>query len=148
MVSRYSLVIAVAKRAKELKEGAPRLVEIKSKNPITIALEEIARGKVTIVIPTQAEIEAASRRQELMPPQRPRAKAAAELLLVEDELDIEDEEREDNEDSELEKAPADESEELEESVEDDEDGDDEARPLDEIVGIPGEAELDSEENEE
>ena len=54
VTSRYSLVIAVSKRAKQLREGAPRLVESKSKNHITIALEEIAAGKVEVVIPTQA----------------------------------------------------------------------------------------------
>ena len=46
--SRYSLVIATAKRARQLKEGAPPLVETTSRNPISIALEEIMAGKVLL----------------------------------------------------------------------------------------------------
>ena len=45
--SRYSLVVLSAKRAKQIKEGAPPLIETLSTNPLTIALEEIAAGKVT-----------------------------------------------------------------------------------------------------
>ena len=46
--SRYSLVVLAAKRAKQIKEGSPVLIETASTNPLTIALEEIAAGKVTI----------------------------------------------------------------------------------------------------
>ncbi|MGO8670145.1 MAG: DNA-directed RNA polymerase subunit omega [Capsulimonadaceae bacterium] len=49
--SRYSLVVLAAKRAKQIKEGAPVLIETASTNPLTIALEEIAAGKVTIAQP-------------------------------------------------------------------------------------------------
>ena len=42
----YRLVILAAKRAKELAEGAPPLVETSSKKATTIALEEISQGKV------------------------------------------------------------------------------------------------------
>lgn len=45
--SRYTLVVLTAKRAKQIKEGAPILIETTSTNPITIALEEIAAGMVT-----------------------------------------------------------------------------------------------------
>ena len=44
--SRYSLVVLAAKRAKQLRDGAPKLIETASTNPITVALEEIAAGKV------------------------------------------------------------------------------------------------------
>ena len=47
--SRYSLVVLSAKRAKQLKEGAPVLIDTDSTNPLTIALEEIAAGKVTAI---------------------------------------------------------------------------------------------------
>ena len=47
--SRYSLVILAAKRAKQIKEGAPVLIDTLSTNPLTIALEEIAAGKVTAI---------------------------------------------------------------------------------------------------
>jgi DNA-directed RNA polymerase subunit omega len=50
--SKYSLVIAVSKRAKQLKEGAPRLIETRSRNHITIALEEIAAGMLNIGVAT------------------------------------------------------------------------------------------------
>lgn len=46
--SRYSLVVLAAKRAKQIKEGAPVLIDTESTNPLTIALEEIAAGKVTV----------------------------------------------------------------------------------------------------
>ena len=45
--SRYSLVVLSAKRAKQIKEGAPVLIETASTNPLTIALVEIAGGNVT-----------------------------------------------------------------------------------------------------
>lgn len=45
--SRYTLVVLAAKRAKQIKEGAPVLIDTASTNPLTIALEEIAAGKVT-----------------------------------------------------------------------------------------------------
>lgn len=59
--SRYALVMAAAKRARQLQEGAEKLVECEGDNPITIALKEIAVGKIKVIIPTQEEIEAAAR---------------------------------------------------------------------------------------
>lgn len=47
--NRYAIVVAVAKRARQLKSGAKPLVEIESKNPTTIALHEISAGLVTIM---------------------------------------------------------------------------------------------------
>jgi DNA-directed RNA polymerase omega subunit len=44
--NKYLLAMMVAKRAKELHEGAKSLVETKYKLPIKIALEEIKAGKV------------------------------------------------------------------------------------------------------
>jgi DNA-directed RNA polymerase subunit omega len=58
--SRYALVIAAAKRARQINnyhqqlgEGtfddfAPPLVESRSKNYLTMSLEEISEGKITI----------------------------------------------------------------------------------------------------
>jgi DNA-directed RNA polymerase subunit omega len=58
--SRYALVIAAAKRARQINnyhhqlgEGSfddfpPPLVESRSKNYLTIALEEIAQGKIKV----------------------------------------------------------------------------------------------------
>jgi DNA-directed RNA polymerase subunit omega len=47
--NRYTLVVLAAKRALQLKEGAPALIETTSANFLTIALQEIAAGKVTCV---------------------------------------------------------------------------------------------------
>jgi len=44
--NKYSLVIGVAKRARQLKEGHLPMVDVASTNPVTVALEEIAAGKV------------------------------------------------------------------------------------------------------
>lgn len=47
----YKLVILAARRALELNEGAPKLVETDLKHkPSTVALEEIAAGKVYLKI--------------------------------------------------------------------------------------------------
>jgi len=52
IASRYSLVVVAAKRAKQIKEGSPVLIDTASTNPLTIALEEIAAGKVSVAKPT------------------------------------------------------------------------------------------------
>jgi DNA-directed RNA polymerase subunit omega len=44
--NKYALVIATSKRARQLKEGHLPMVDIPSTNPVTVALEEIAAGKV------------------------------------------------------------------------------------------------------
>jgi DNA-directed RNA polymerase subunit omega len=45
----YKLVVAASKRALELAEGQPKLLEtVNSVKPSSIALEEIAAGKVKI----------------------------------------------------------------------------------------------------
>jgi DNA-directed RNA polymerase subunit omega len=49
--SRFDLVIAAAKRAGQLRDGAPPLIETTSRNSLTIALEEIAAGKVLLQSP-------------------------------------------------------------------------------------------------
>ncbi len=55
--SRYSLVCAVAKRARELAEGADRLVECPSDKEVTIAVNELHRKKVWISEAAEAEEE-------------------------------------------------------------------------------------------
>lgn len=80
ITSRYAMVIAVAKRAKQLREGAPRQVESKSRNPITVAIQEIAAGKLKIIYPTAEELEAAERGGAAAA--RPTAIETAELLKV------------------------------------------------------------------
>ena len=51
--NKYALVISVAKRARQLKEGQLPMVDIPSTNPVTVALEEIAAGKVRAEKPTE-----------------------------------------------------------------------------------------------
>ena len=49
--SKYSLVVLAAKRAKQIKSGAPPLIDTDSRNPLTIALEEIASGRIQCQVP-------------------------------------------------------------------------------------------------
>ncbi|MEA2554591.1 MAG: DNA-directed polymerase subunit omega [Fimbriimonadaceae bacterium] len=48
---KFVLSNLAAKRAKQLKEGAPPLVRIDSNHPLTIALAEIAAGKIKPIMP-------------------------------------------------------------------------------------------------
>jgi DNA-directed RNA polymerase subunit omega len=44
--SRYALTVLAGKRARDLRAGAPQLVNSDSSNPILVALQEILEGKV------------------------------------------------------------------------------------------------------
>lgn len=44
--SHYQLVIVAARRTKQLSEGAPKLIDIECSKPTTVALWEIAKGKI------------------------------------------------------------------------------------------------------
>ena len=44
--SRYTLVVAAAKRAREIIDGNPILTKVNSSKPVTIATYEIAEGKI------------------------------------------------------------------------------------------------------
>ena len=52
--SKYALVVAAAKRARELMDGAMPMVEAEGSKPLTIALEEIAEGRLEIILPPVA----------------------------------------------------------------------------------------------
>lgn len=52
--SRYSIVLATAKRARQLIEGATALVEDESKKPLSVAVEELYASKVKIVTDEQS----------------------------------------------------------------------------------------------
>ncbi|MDQ2986309.1 MAG: DNA-directed RNA polymerase subunit omega [Armatimonadota bacterium] len=54
--SRYVLTNLAAKRAKQIKDGAPPLVVTTSTHPLTIALEEIADGAIQAIF-REGEIE-------------------------------------------------------------------------------------------
>ena len=47
--SRYSIVIATARRARQIIDGAVPLVEVAYPKPLSIAVEELYRSKVKIV---------------------------------------------------------------------------------------------------
>ena len=52
----YKLILLASQRALELAEGAPRLIEYPSSDkPATMALEEIASGKVVLEINQKKE---------------------------------------------------------------------------------------------
>ncbi|MEN6371321.1 MAG: DNA-directed RNA polymerase subunit omega [Armatimonadota bacterium] len=63
--SRYTLVVLAAKRAKQLRDGASKLIETTSTNPLTIALEEIAAGKVIPEVASHDEVPARAIEPEL-----------------------------------------------------------------------------------
>ena len=44
--SKYTLVVAVAKRARQLVDGQPKLTKVESSKPVTIAINEIDEGKI------------------------------------------------------------------------------------------------------
>lgn len=47
--SRYTLVVATAKRARQLAEGAHKLTKCNSDKPVTIAINEINERKIAYV---------------------------------------------------------------------------------------------------
>ena len=47
--SRYSIVLATAKRARQIIAGATPLVTAANQKPLSLAVEELYRGKVKIV---------------------------------------------------------------------------------------------------
>lgn len=46
--SKFRLVIATAKRARQIANGSEKLTDIEDESPVTIAANEIAEGKVQI----------------------------------------------------------------------------------------------------
>lgn len=52
-LSRYSLVIATAKRAREIAEEAEENGEIIVEKPVSLALDDIIQGKIKIIEPEE-----------------------------------------------------------------------------------------------
>jgi len=44
--SKYTLVILAARRGRAIQAGAPKQIDSRSNKPVTIALEELAAGKL------------------------------------------------------------------------------------------------------
>lgn len=45
--SKYTLVVAAAKRARQLVDGDEKMVDVKTNKPVSIALFEINEGKIS-----------------------------------------------------------------------------------------------------
>jgi len=43
---RYTLVIMTSKRARQISTGSPVLTQVKEDSPVTLAVNEIAEGKI------------------------------------------------------------------------------------------------------
>jgi DNA-directed RNA polymerase subunit omega len=85
--SKYALVILAAKRARQLKDGARRLADSRSTNPLTVALEEIAEGAI---IPRIVEDATVAAHQAALKPNEPSLEdiiGAGPVLAIEPEPD-------------------------------------------------------------
>ena len=130
--SRFTVVVAAAKRAKQIKEGAPPLLNLPTRNPLTIALHEIAAGLVEIgpepiIVEPVAVATLAEPIGELAAPEvvealiAKSAAVAEDIISAGDDYDSElDEEIAEDLDEELEDEDEEEDEELEESETDEE----------------------------
>jgi DNA-directed RNA polymerase subunit omega len=85
--SKYALVILAAKRARQVKDGARRLTDSRSPNPITVALEEIGAGAI---IPRIVEDATVAAHQAALEPHEPSLEdiiGAGPVLAMEPEPD-------------------------------------------------------------
>lgn len=87
--SKYSLVVLAAKRAKQIKSGAPPLIPTSSKNPLTIALEEIAAGVILCQVADHDILPKTSQETEVA-----QLLAIPTVLADEDEAEIREDEQE------------------------------------------------------
>lgn len=55
--NRYSLVIATAKRARQIAKGAPVKTDVDERSVVTLAANEIAEGKIDIYEGNENELE-------------------------------------------------------------------------------------------
>lgn len=53
--SKYATVILAARRARQIVNGAPPLVETSASKPVSIALEELREGKLEYTFPDRPE---------------------------------------------------------------------------------------------
>lgn len=51
--NRYTLIVMVSKRARQIAAGRPVLTRVKSNKPVTLATNEVAEGKVTVEKPEE-----------------------------------------------------------------------------------------------
>ncbi len=62
--SRYSIVMATSKRARQIIAGDDALVESKGKKPLSVAVEELSQGKIKILGDEETEETAESAKDE------------------------------------------------------------------------------------
>ncbi len=55
--SRYSIVMATSKRARQIIDGEESFVESQSNKPLSVAIEELNRGKIKILGDEEEEYE-------------------------------------------------------------------------------------------
>ncbi len=135
--SRFTVVVAAAKRAKQIKDGAPPLISLPTRNALTIALHEIAAGLIQIGdAPPEPEPDAATpvveEISELAAPEVVEALLArAEDVEDEDIVEDTDDEDEGDEEEDLGEDLEEEEEELEDEEFDDSDADEDLEAGDE-----------------
>ena len=103
--NRYAIVVAVSKRARQLKEGAKPFVKIDSHNPTTIALYEIAAGYVEI-LDAAPEKEEEPEEPEVVEVAGDAERLSAVIQSLEEESQEEEEASEEAEETEGEEADA------------------------------------------
>lgn len=57
---KYALARALAERARQLQSGATPLTEVRTPNPLSVAIDEIVQGKVTFDFSAKEEAEDAA----------------------------------------------------------------------------------------
>lgn len=85
--SKYALVILAAKRARQIKDNARKLVDTRSANPLTVALEEIAAGAI---VPRIVEDATVAAHQAALKPNEPSLEdiiGAGPVLAIDTEQD-------------------------------------------------------------
>ena len=85
--SRYSIVLATAKRARQIIDGAKPLVDSKCPKPLSIAVDEVYNSKVRIL--TEEEI--AEEERMLEEARLAREEAGEEVVLAEEEISVSEE---------------------------------------------------------
>lgn len=64
---KYALARAIAERARQLQSGATPLVEVRTPNPLSVAIDEIVQGKVSFNIETQDDVDVREAAEDAAP---------------------------------------------------------------------------------
>ncbi len=88
--SRYSIVLATAKRARQIVSGEDSLVKGKGKKPLSVAVEELYKGKIKILSEEEAEALEAEEALRKAMKEAEKEKASMEAANEADKVDEED----------------------------------------------------------